>query len=245
VLTRDPRRAADLVATGTEIVVGDARDPASVRDAVAGVDTVVSAMHGFLGRSGDSPETVDHRGNATLVEAAEAVGADVVLVSVVGASPDSPFELFRAKSAAERQLRASGVAWTVVRASAFLETWNDLLRTTSRRSGRPVVFGRGDNPINFVSVDDVADVVARVALDHGSRGTVVEVLGPEDLTLCELADRLAADEGLVSPPRRVPRAAVRLLGGTVGRVRPDLRRQAHAALAMDTADLAGVGATNR
>jgi hypothetical protein len=31
-----------------------------------------------------------------------------------------------------------------------------VLAKTAARFGRPVVFGRGDNPINFVSVTDVA-----------------------------------------------------------------------------------------
>ena len=43
-----------------------------------------------------------------------------------------------------------------MRATAFAELWIDVLGKTAARSGRPVVFGRGDNPINFVSVADVA-----------------------------------------------------------------------------------------
>jgi NADH dehydrogenase len=72
-------------------------------------------------------------------------------MSIVGASADSPFELFRMKHAAEAHLAASGVPATVVRATAFIELWLDLLRTTAGSSGRPLVFGRGNNPINFVS----------------------------------------------------------------------------------------------
>ena len=72
-------------------------------------------------------------------------------MSVVGASADSPMELFRCKHAAEAHLRGSGVAWTIVRATAFVELWIDILGSTAT-PGRPVVFGRGDNPINFVSV---------------------------------------------------------------------------------------------
>jgi uncharacterized protein YbjT (DUF2867 family) len=68
-------------------------------------------------------------------------------------------ELFRMKWAAEQQLQASGVPWTIVRSSAFAETWIDLLRQSAGTSGRTQVFGRGDNPINFVWAQDVADAL--------------------------------------------------------------------------------------
>ena len=82
------------------------------------------------------------------------------------------------KYAAEQHLRASGVPWTIVRATAFLETWTALLEQTASCSGRPLVFGRGDNPINFVSVDDVAALVERVVVDPSTRGQVFEIGGP-------------------------------------------------------------------
>jgi NADH dehydrogenase len=237
VLTRDPGRGG--LPPGTEVATGDVRDPRTLTAALREVRTVVSAIHGFLGPRGVSPGTVDEAGNRSLVVAARAVGSDVVLVSVVGAAPDSPFELFRAKYAAEQHLRASGVEWTVVRSSAFLETWLDVLRGTAARSGRPVVFGRGDNPVNFVPVNDVAAAVVAAVLDRSTRGQVLEVEGAEDLTLVQLAERVTAETGFDGPPRHVPRAVLHLMAGTVGLVRPELARQAHAALAMDTTPLRG------
>ena len=135
-------------------------------------------MHGFLGPRGVSPATVDRDGSVNLIDSAAEVGADVVLMSVLGATRQSSMELFRMKRAAELHLEASAANGTVVRAAAFLETWTDLLRQTARRSGRPLVFGRGDNPINFVSVIDVAAVVERAATDASTRGQTLEISGP-------------------------------------------------------------------
>ncbi|MDX6327607.1 MAG: hypothetical protein QOK15_3961, partial [Nocardioidaceae bacterium] len=154
VLTRSPTGAAGLPAA-VELAVGDVRDRTSLRAAMVGARTVVSAVQGVTGTGGDSPASVDRDGNANLVDVAADVGADVVLLSVVGASPVSPMELFAMKYAAEQHLRASGVPATVVRATAFAELWVEISRKTAGRSGRPVVFGRGDNPVNFVCVDDV------------------------------------------------------------------------------------------
>lgn len=237
VMTRDPQRAAHLVSDDIEVVEGDVRDARSTAAAVDGTDVVVSAVHGFAGPGRVSPATVDRDGNGHLIEAARAAGAELVLMSVVGAAPDSPFELFRMKHAAEVALTASTVRSTVVRATAFLELWIGLMRGTAGRSNRPLVFGAGQNPVNFVSVIDVAALVRRVVTDSATRGQTLEIGGPEDLTLTALARMVSAGSGEPTEPRHVPRAALHVMAATVGRVRPELGRQARAALAMDTSDM--------
>jgi uncharacterized protein YbjT (DUF2867 family) len=237
VLTRDATRAADDV----EVVVGDLRDRATLTRAVVGVDTVVSAVHGFIGSRGVSPRTVDRDGNMHLIDAADSVGADLVLMSVVGASPDSPMELFRMKHAAEQYAQASSVPTTVIRSTAFMELWIDLLRQTAGRSGRPLVFGRGDNPINFVSVIDVAALVEVAIADSTRRDQTLEIGGPDNLTFNQLAAAVQAADHTNGPPRHVPPAMLRLMAETIGRLHPQARRQACAALAMDSENLAFTG----
>ena len=233
VMTRNPRRASHLAAEHIEVVRGDVRDTASTAAAVADSDVVVSAVHGFAGPGRVTPASVDRDGNITLIEAASAAGADVVLMSVVGAAADSPMELFRMKYAAEAALAASTVPATIVRATAFLELWIDLLRRTAGRSNRPLIFGHGQNPINFVSVRDVAALVERVVTDPATRGQTLEIGGPHDLALNQLARMVAASRGAATAPRHLPPAALRTIAATIGRLRPELGRQVRAALAMD------------
>ncbi len=221
VMTRDPKRTQHLP-TSVEVVRGDVRDRESVERAVLGASTVVSAVHGFAGPGRVTPASVDRDGNATLVDAAAARGARMVLVSGVGAAADSPLELFRAKYEAEQHVRASSAVWTVVRATAFVELWAEIM-------AKPIVFGRGENPINFVSVADVAAVVER-AVDHQSwRGQVVEVGGPENLTFNQLAQILQELRGQQHRIHHVPRPVLRALGA--------FARQPRAALAMDMFDM--------
>jgi uncharacterized protein YbjT (DUF2867 family) len=237
VLTRDPQRAARLIGQDIEVITGDVRDPVSTTAAAAGVDVVISAVQGFAGPGGGSPSTVDRDGNVHLIQAARAAGADVVLLSGVGAAPDSPLELFAMKYAAETALNASGVPATIVRPSAFLELWVDLLTSTAGRSGRPLVFGRGQNPINFVSVGDVAALVDRVTTTPETRGHTLAIGGPDNLTMTGLARMVTASGGSAEQPRHVPRAALQVMAATVGRLRPAMGRQARAALAMDRYDM--------
>lgn len=245
VMTRDPQRATCLAGKHVQVVSGDVRDPRSTLDAVAGVDVVVSAVHGFAGPGGVSPASVDRDGNAILICAARSAGAEVVLVSSVGAAPDSPLELFRMKHAAETALAASALPGTVVRPTAFLELWIDLLRRSGGRLNRPLVFGRGQNPINFVSVRDVAALVERVVTDRSTRGRTFEVGGPDNLTLDQLARMVAADRGAGTEPRHVPPTALILLASTVGLLRPQVGRQIRTALAMDRHDMTFSAGTAR
>jgi uncharacterized protein YbjT (DUF2867 family) len=237
VVARRPSAAADLAELGVEVVPGDVRDRAGIVAAVRGADVVVSAVQGFAGTGHVSPAGVDRDGNINLIDAARAAGADVVLMSVVGAAADSPMELFRMKSAAERYLQSAGVPATIVRATAFLELWLEILQRTAGRSQRPLVFGRGDALQNFVSVTDVAALVERVVTDLSVRGRTLEIGGPDDLTMNQLglAVQLAAGRG--GPIRHVPPGLMRLAAGPVGRINPAIGRQLRAALAMDSHNL--------
>jgi len=237
VLTRDPERATHLACDQVQVVTGDVRDRDGLGPATAGVDVVVSAVQGFVGPRGISPATIDRDGNANLIDATRAAGADFVLMSTVGASPESPMELFRMKYAAEQHAAARGLSTTVVRATAFLELSIELLEKTAARSGRPLVFGRGDNGINFVSVIDVAALVERAITDPTTRGQILEIGGPDNLTFSELARAVQLAAGRPSSPRHVPPGVLRLMAATIGRVKPELGRQARAALVMDRVDL--------
>ena len=203
VLVRDTSRARDMSSDSVEIVSADVRKREGLSEAVLGAAVVVSAVHGFLGGRGAGPAEVDERGNMNLIDAAVRAGADVILVSVSGAAPGHPVDLFRAKYAAEQYLRHSGLDWSVVRAPAYLETWLGILTKTAGDSGRPLIFGRGDRPIPFVSAGDVADVVCAAVRDRSARGMLLEVTG-EPITMMELAHALQAARGWRGEPRHVP-----------------------------------------
>ena len=237
VLSRNASGAEACRGAPVEVVQGDVRDPASLEPAMRGIDTVVSAVHGFTGTSRDSLSRVDRDGNVHLIEAAESVRASFVLMSAIGASADHPMELQRMKYAAEQRLRTSRLSWTIVRATSFLELWLSLLESTARGSGRPLIFGRGNNPINFVSVIDVAALIERVIIAQTARGRVLEIGGPQNLSFNELAAQVQRAAGREVAPRHVPRVGLRIMAVCMRPFRPDLARQARSALLMDEGDL--------
>ncbi len=196
------------------------------KESLEGVSVVISAVTGFPAQP---PADVDRDGNIVLIDAAEQMGADIVLVSVLGASANSPMELFRMKHAAEEHLRRSRCSWTIVRPDAFEETWVEILEETAGRRHRPIVFGRGDNPFAWVSVQTVAAEVVRAATDPSMRGHTIPVQGQQRRTLDQLARHVMAEHGWEGTPRHVPRAMLRLMSLTPGKQ----GRMAHASLAMD------------
>jgi uncharacterized protein YbjT (DUF2867 family) len=241
VLARDPARAARLP-DGVESVAGDVRDPATLAAAVAGCTTVVSAVHGFAGPGRPSPESVDRGGNHALIRAAAAAGAEhLVLVSVLDAAPDHPMSLHRAKHAAEQALRRSGLAWTIIRPGPFLETWTPIVGAKLPTGGPALVFGPGRDPIAFVAARDVAAVVDLAVRDPSLRGRILEVTGPEQLSITQLADRLVTATGRPGRVRHIPLPVLRAISVLARPVAPAFARQAQAAVVMNTTDMTARG----
>ncbi|HET8988870.1 MAG TPA: hypothetical protein VFN43_10195, partial [Humibacillus sp.] len=89
------------------------------------------------------------------------------------------------------------------------------------------------NPVNFVSVEDVAVAVARAATDSSLRGQVIEVVG-ENLSQTALAALVTAPG---KQPSHIPTAVVWSIGTLLRPVRPSLARVARQTLVMERVDL--------
>jgi uncharacterized protein YbjT (DUF2867 family) len=236
VLTRDPSRVRDLAGT-VQVVVGDLRSM-PIDGLVEGADTLISAVHGFAGPTPTRPQAVDRDANARLVAAAERAGVGhFVLVSVVGAAPEHPMSLHRMKYAAEQDLHRSAISSSTLRATSFLETWMQIIGARLADGGPALVLGPGQNPINFVSADDVAAFVC-LAADRDPRiGERIEVGGPENLSFTEMAEHLLRTVGGSREVKHVPLVALRALSVLAKPLRPGFARQAQAAVVMNTTDM--------
>jgi NADH dehydrogenase len=233
VLTR-ARSRADHLGPGVEIVEGDLRDVAAVRSAVDGARSVVSAVQGFFNKGG-SPATIDRDGNRNLIRAAREAGVEqLVLVSVRDASPDHPMDLMRMKYAAEEELKASSLAWTIIRPAAYMETWCEVLGRPLREKGKTRVFGGGRNPINWVSSSDVARFVDLALADPALRGKTIEVGGPENLTMTEFVEVFRSETAAGGGVGHVPLAGMRVGAFVMKLVNPGLARLMQSGIVMDT-----------
>lgn len=181
--TSDRSRVAALEAMGAETVVGDLRDRASLERACRGVETVISTANSMRSRQpGDSLESTDGRGQTNLVETAAAGGAThFVYVSVSGnLLGDDP--LGAAKRRNEEVLRASGMSWTALRPSLFMEVWLSPPLGFDFPAARATIYGTGDQEISWISLGDVAEVAVLATELPAARDAVIELGGPEALS---------------------------------------------------------------
>ncbi len=132
--------------------------------------------------------------NLLAAEAAAGVGHHVAL-SIVGTdrSPDNGY--FRAKVAQEKLIATSGIPYTIIRSTQFLEFLGGI--ATSSANGSTVRLSPG--LFQPIAADDVAAIVADVALAP-PRGGIVEIAGPERAPFSEVVARYLK---AVGDPREV------------------------------------------
>ncbi|MBF6612942.1 MAG: SDR family oxidoreductase [Chloroflexi bacterium] len=240
VLTREPSRAKhllqnDVQAGLVEVMTGDVRDPEAVKRAMSGVQSAISAVHGFAGTGADNPQSVDWHANVSLMREAQSAGIEhFILMSIHGAAPDHRTELFRMKYLAEEELRASTLSWTIIRPTAYIETWAQLVGEPLLKKGKTTLFGRGDNPINFVSVSDVASFVELAVVDPELRGKVVEVGGPQNLSMNQFADTFEQVTGKAGKISHIPLPMMRIMSVLMKPLNPTVARQIGSGVIMDT-----------
>lgn len=212
-MTRTPAKAAELGRLGAEIVQGDLCDADSLRRACAGADKVLAAAHSLLGRGKESSKCVDDAGHKQLIDIAKAAGVQhFVYTSGNGVSPDDPVPFSRIKYDVEQYLQRSGLSYTILRPSAFME-WHAhiFIGQPILEQGKVTLFGRGENPRNFVAVDDVARFAVIALTDPKAAGRIIEIGGPDNWTnmqVVRLYEKLAGHKAKV---RHVPRGMLRVM----------------------------------
>jgi uncharacterized protein YbjT (DUF2867 family) len=181
--TADASKRAALHALGVEVFEGDLKDTASLARACGGVQAVISTASSTLSRQeGDSIESVDHRGQLALVEAARQAGVDRFVFVSFRENPRIQFPLTVAKRAVERALKSSGMAYTVIQASYFMEVWLTPALGFDAANGKVRLYGDGNQPISWISYKDVARAAAAAIIEGTGRNMVVELGGPQALS---------------------------------------------------------------
>lgn len=180
-LVRDPDRAPHL--PGTEIARASYDEPATVREAVRGAETLLLvSAHEHQDRVGLHVGAID---------AALAGGVKrVVYLSFVGATPDATFTFARDHYHTEQHIRATGVPFTFLRNNLY----QDVLPYFAGRDG--VIRGpAGDGRFAPVARDDIAGVAVAVLTGAGHDGATYDLTGPEAVTMAGVAEQLTRATG--------------------------------------------------
>ena len=190
----DPARV-ELRSIGLDrvtVVPADVRDQASVAAAIAGADAVVNAVSAYVEKAGVTFEAVHVRGAENVAREAVAAGvARLVLVSGVGADPDSSSPYIRARGRGERVVQQTFPEATIVRPGAMFGPGDALFGTLAELARvLPVLplIGGGYTRLQPVFVEDVAEAIASILADPGTVGQTYELAGPRVYTLRELVN---------------------------------------------------------
>lgn len=211
-----------LRSAGVEVVQADLTDPASLGRACEGVDVVVASATAIgrrlAGAKGPTIRAVEEQGMAALIAAAEASGVQrFVYVSYAGVNESPPTPMSRAKAATERRLATSPMRRVVVRPDAFQEVHLAPVGRFDLPAGKVNTFGKGDTKHRWVAVDDVAALVATVAMEPDPP-ELIEFGGPEAISRNECVavaeDASGRSIKVLRAPLPVARLLMKLLGLT-------------------------------
>lgn len=183
-VARDPSRLPDLPGS-------QHRGPAAYDDAAAMRTALEGASTLVLISSHPTGKRLEEHANA--VQAGVDVGVNRVLyVSLIGAAPTATYRNARDHWLTEQFLAGSGVRHTIFRAGLYASTPAALADEELAIRGPG-----GEGRVAFVTHDDIAATITAIALDDSTEhdGSVLEVTGPEPLTLGEVASRIAEATG--------------------------------------------------
>jgi NADH dehydrogenase len=118
------------------------------------------------------------------------------------------FPLHAAKRQVEERLRDSGIRYTIVRPSIFMEVWLTPFVGFDPAAGRVRVYGTGERPISFISAPDVAAYVAACVDNPAVYNETIELGGPDALTVNQVIAMFETALGRPIARDHVPEAAL-------------------------------------
>src|SRR6184192_1463129 len=189
--------------TGVNTITGE-----GVKEAVAGTQVVIDLANSPSFEDRAVQEFFETSGRNLLAAEAAAGVRHHIALSIVGIdrTPDNGY--FRAKVAQEKLIGASGIPYTIIRSTQFLEFLGGI--AASSADGNRVRLSPG--LFQPIAADDVAAVVAEVAL-AAPRGGIIEIAGPERAPFSEIVARYLKAVG--DPREVVSDPEARYWGGRV------------------------------
>ena len=237
-MTRVVARADELKALGAQPIRGDLRDADSLEFALRGVRVVVAAAHSMVGRGDESSEAVDDIGHRTLIDVAKQAGVEhIIYTSISGATTDHPIDFWRTKARIEEHVRQSGIGFTIVRPTALMDLHAyELTGKPVLEGKRVVLFGRGENPRNYVAAEDVAKVIAGALKIPSLRGQTIDVGGPENLTALQVIALFERISGHRAKVRHIPLTVMRVAARAMQPVHEGMSRLIRSGIMGETTD---------
>lgn len=190
-LYRDEAKAQALAGLpGVEPVAGDMLRPETLEPALAGVRRVLMI-------SSARERMVETQ--CTFIDAAKRAGIEHIVKFSGRESGDgfdpTAFRGTRMHEEIERHLEGSGVAWTHLRPSQFMQVYLPRALTGVDPADRSLTLPIGDSQLAPIDVEDIARISVAVMRSDNIAGRRFDMTGPEALTMTEVVARISAATG--------------------------------------------------
>ncbi|MEO6219158.1 MAG: SDR family oxidoreductase [Ginsengibacter sp.] len=205
----DENTVGSLKQMGVETITGDVKDPDSLLAAFQNVTSLISTVSATRSRKdGDSLESVDEGGQLNVVKAAKANGIKHVVY--ISFNPmQAEFPLQTAKRKVENALRESGMTYTILQPTFFMEVWLGPHLGFDYPNAKANIFGAGNNKIAWISLRDVAAFAVASLDNETAKNAVIELGGPDALSPFEVVKIFEETSGKTFDIQNVPEEALR------------------------------------
>jgi uncharacterized protein YbjT (DUF2867 family) len=202
-LARNPEKAQKFLGDGYEIVKGDVDNPASLREAMNGVDGVHISLKG--GPTAADFDRMDHLATRDIANAAKEmnVGRVTILSAYAVSEEKADTPESRAKFKGEQALKSSGVPYTIFRASWFMESLPLFVQGKSMS-----LIGNQIHPLHWVAAVDYARMVSKSYQTDETLNMELYIFGPKAYTMKD-AMKIYCD--IAAPDVKVSAISTRML----------------------------------
>jgi len=186
-LIHRPEHAPGLQALGAvETPVADLRDGAAVQRAVDGARAIYHIAPNV------SPDEIAMGRN--VIDAAQSAGVErLVFHSVLHPHIEAMPHHWQ-KARVEELLFASGLAFTILQPTAYMQNVAAAWEAIVTRGRYPVPYS-AETQLSLVDLEDVAEAAARVLTNPGYLGATIEAVGTPGITPRQIAATLSAELG--------------------------------------------------
>jgi uncharacterized protein YbjT (DUF2867 family) len=173
--------------------------PTNLETALDGIDKIIVSTHALFGTGKTDSSKLDRDGIIALINYAKTKNiANFILVSVHGAANKHPVDFYENKFFSETALVNSGIPYTILQPTAFMELHiGELFGKGLILKGKAKILGKGESVNNYVSVKDLADVIAHLILDK-PKNQRIEIGGPDNMSKKQIAN-IYAKHLLIEP----------------------------------------------
>jgi uncharacterized protein YbjT (DUF2867 family) len=193
--TSDSGKVAQLKELGVEIIEGDLKNKGSLENALRGVSAIISTVSSTFSRQeGDSIQTVDDEGQNNLIDAAVSAGVSQ-FVYVSFCTMPGQFPLQTAKRKVEKHLAESGLNYTILQPTYFMEIWLSPAVGFDYPNAKATIYGEGRNKVSWIAIKDVASFAVAVLDNPIPANSILQLGGPAALSPLEVVSIFEAAQG--------------------------------------------------